>query len=104
LGANLSKANLNAASVAQGQLHGANLAGTSLHGAHLSAADLHGADLSGAILVGADLCGAQNLTREQIESAITDATTILPDYLTEGGEEPAPEAEEEEAGGEETEG
>ena len=73
----------------------AGLSGADLSLANLSGANLSGANLPGANLSGANLSGAKGLTHEQIEIAITDESTMLPDYLKEGGEESA-----EEAGGE----
>ncbi len=67
------------------------LSGASLVGANLSYADctnaiFRGADfkdanLEGTILKGADLSGALNLTRAQIQRAIIDERTLLPDGL-----------------------
>jgi uncharacterized protein YjbI with pentapeptide repeats len=67
----LSRANLTNASLCEADLREA-----ILHGANLLGASLEGADLRGA-----DLTGALNLTRAQIESAITDKTTVLPPDL-----------------------
>ncbi|WP_425365008.1 pentapeptide repeat-containing protein [Jiella endophytica] len=39
------------------------------------------ADLTGADLRGADLTGARNLTIEQLQSAVIDGSTKLPDYI-----------------------
>ncbi|MCB8840603.1 pentapeptide repeat-containing protein [Aurantimonas sp. VKM B-3413] len=39
------------------------------------------ADLSGADLRGADLTGAKNTTMDQLQSAVVDETTRLPDYI-----------------------
>ncbi|MCE7030439.1 pentapeptide repeat-containing protein [Jiella avicenniae] len=39
------------------------------------------ADLTDADLRGADLTGARNLTIEQLQSAVIDETTRLPDYI-----------------------
>ena len=39
------------------------------------------ADLTGADLRGADLSGARNLTVEQLQSAVIDETTKLPEYI-----------------------
>lgn len=64
----LSHANLTNASLREADLRGAILCGADLLGTLLEGADLRGADLSGAL----------NLTRTQIESAITDETTVLP--------------------------
>jgi hypothetical protein len=86
-GASLSRADL---SYAEG-LHEADLRDVNFAAANLTDTDLRKADLSGAILHGASLDGtklqgtnleeALGLTREQIESAMTDATTRLPSYL-----------------------
>jgi uncharacterized protein YjbI with pentapeptide repeats len=62
------------------------LMGANLTGADLSGADLWMSDLKDTIIVGTDLRGANltevtNLTRQQIESAITDDTTVLPEHL-----------------------
>jgi hypothetical protein len=110
-GANLSSADLSGADLSGADLHGADLSGADASGANLSGANLSAVNLSGVSLYGAhlsladlslaylrgvDLSEARGLTREQIESADTDETTMLPDYLEEGGEGPAEEA----AGGE----
>ncbi len=63
---NLEHANLSGADCTNGNFRGSNF--------------LH-ANLNGTILRGADLSGAQNLTEDQIGSAIIDHETILPDYL-----------------------
>ena len=55
---------------------GADLSRTSLQGAKLKSADLTGANL-----IGADLRGAENLTCDQLRSAIINATTQLPAYM-----------------------
>jgi uncharacterized protein YjbI with pentapeptide repeats len=110
-GANLSGANLSRADLIGANLSGANLIRADLSGADLIRADLSGADLNGADLIeanlngayliradliranlsGADLSGAYlretklslsvNLTQAQIDSAITDELTELPDGL-----------------------
>lgn len=103
--ADLRGANLKDASLASVSLRGANLlpydkdnsaklSGPHLNGAKgsnieleygdlkrcdLSGADLSGADLSGALLGGVDLRGAKGLTQRQLEQAIGDQTTRLPD-------------------------
>ncbi len=60
----------------EANLHAMNLRGADLRYANLSWAYLFGADLRGA-----DLTNAIGLTRKQVESAITDVTTALPDDL-----------------------
>ena len=65
-GANLEKANLSNADCTNVNFRGANF---------------KDADLTGTILMGADLSGALNLTREQLERAIVDESTTLPDYV-----------------------
>ena len=64
-----------------------NLSSANLSGANLVGAYLRGTKLFRARLQGADLSEAKGLTREQIESAITDEKTKLPDYLKEGGDQ-----------------
>ena len=86
--ANLIRANLIGADLIRANLTGANLTGAylivaSLEGAILTGADLKGAILTGANLKGTDLTGVIGLTKGQLESAITDKETILPDYLKE---------------------
>lgn len=70
-GAVLVGAHLEAALLNDAYMEGALLTGAYLEGTHLSKTRLGGAELSDAI----------GLTREQIESAITDEKTKLPDYL-----------------------
>jgi uncharacterized protein YjbI with pentapeptide repeats len=62
-------------------LRGALLIGADLREAELCSADLLGADLRAADLRGADLTDALFLTRTQVQSAVGDATTRLPDRL-----------------------
>lgn len=98
-GANLSGAGLFFAYLISASLDGANLSGTYLYGTNLSGAGLEGADLTDANLINAimknaflidtDLSKVLNLTREQIESARTYETTILPDYLKDAPPEEA---------------
>ena len=85
-GAFLMKAHLEGAEFGDAHLEGANLEeahleGANLFGAHLEGADFKEAFMKGARLEGVDLRGAKNLTREQIDSAIIDEETKLPDYL-----------------------
>jgi uncharacterized protein YjbI with pentapeptide repeats len=72
-GANLSYAVLEGAF-----LPGAHLGHAVLYGAHLAGADFHDADLDEANISRTDLSGVQGLSREQINSAITDEGTTLP--------------------------
>jgi uncharacterized protein YjbI with pentapeptide repeats len=59
-----------------------NLAGANIPGAVLADAHLEGADLRGAHLEGANLRAAAGLTQAQIEAALGDAATALPEGLT----------------------
>ena len=92
------RANLRKATLQEADLHGVNLQSADMEGAHLSVADLMEANLSRANLRGADfwmadmkdtnlseaelhganLSDVTNLTQKQIDSAITDPTTVLP--------------------------
>ena len=60
-------------------LRGALLIGADLRGADLREADVIGADLRAADLRGADLIGALFLTRGQVQSAVGDPATRIPD-------------------------
>jgi len=85
-GANLSeiylrKANLRGADLTNVNLTGAKLGGAVLNLADLCEANLNEADLSRADLTGAYLLRAKGLTRHQIEQAIIDEDTQLPDYI-----------------------
>ena len=95
------KADLSSAILQQADLHDANLEGADMQGARLSVSDLMRANLKGAnlshadlwmsdmkdaVLEGADLRGANltdvtNLTNQQVQSAITDDSTQLPQSL-----------------------
>ncbi|MCJ7751072.1 MAG: pentapeptide repeat-containing protein [Armatimonadetes bacterium] len=90
--ANLVEANLSSAFLVDANLTEANLTGANLAGANLIGADLSSAHLAGANLSWANLSEAKGLTREQIESAITDEKTKLPEYLKEVEEESAEDA------------
>lgn len=63
-------------------LRGAILTGANLTGADLSHADLLGAELLGTKLAGADLSNSLFLTQYQVNCAIGDAATRLPDTIT----------------------
>jgi uncharacterized protein YjbI with pentapeptide repeats len=88
--ANLSGAQLQATNLKAVTLRWATLTRATLQEAHLERADLRGADLFGANLWGANLFGADlreatlmkttGLTSEQLEQAIIDESTILPNY------------------------
>ena len=74
---------LGGAFIRRADLSGAYLAGADFSGADCTNANFRGADFEGAILEGtilkgADLRDARNLTKQQIESAIIDAKTLLP--------------------------
>jgi uncharacterized protein YjbI with pentapeptide repeats len=86
-GAQLDGANLEGAYAGSANLEGANLVEANLRGLHLVEARLERAFLTGAHLEGADLRGASGLTQEQLDEAITDDDTKLPEYLSrEAGE------------------
>jgi uncharacterized protein YjbI with pentapeptide repeats len=98
------RANLRHAALQEADLHDANLQEADLEGAHLSVADLMRANLScanlrsadfwmadmkdanlrGADLQGANLSDVTNLTQSQVDSAITDSSTVLPSGLRRG--------------------
>ena len=81
-GVNLSKAEmggalLEKANLTKACLNGANLYGANLKGAKLIEADFSNANLAGASLGGANLKDAKNLSKNQIDAAVTDENTIL---------------------------
>jgi Pentapeptide repeats (8 copies) len=90
-GASLGRANLSEASLWQADLEGAylwkaNLEGANLTEANLAQANLEGSNLKGTNLqqtnlINADLRKVVGLTRQQLNQAISDHTTQLPDYL-----------------------
>src|SRR5262245_3042256 len=79
--ANLSCANLLGANLINANLSNASLEHANLKNASLSYARLNYANLNGAILYSADLRKAIGLTREQVESALIDEGTALPEDL-----------------------
>jgi hypothetical protein len=86
--ANLYGARLESASLAETHLEGANLDNAHLEGAYLEGAALRGAylgntHLEGTILRGVDLQETIGLSKEQIELAVGDGTTLLPENLEE---------------------
>ena len=60
-------------------LKGANLSRADFSNALFKGADFKDAVLDGTILKGADLTGAKNLTKAQLQKAIVDQTTKLPE-------------------------
>jgi hypothetical protein len=80
-GAELEGADLSDGDLREARLNGANLTGADLGGAALDNADFAGARLTGANLCAASLKDARNLTQEQIDDAIGDARTVIPDHL-----------------------
>lgn len=84
-GAHLEWAVLVGAHLKGADFYEAHLKGAFLNGAHLEGADLYGAQLERADFRGADFSGAKCLTKEQIDSAIIDEKTKLPDYLKKTG-------------------
>lgn len=81
-GADLIGARLRGADLTGADLRGAYLIGADLTGADLRRADLIGADLRDANLAGADLTGAIFLTQTQVNAALGDAGTRIPEGLT----------------------
>jgi uncharacterized protein YjbI with pentapeptide repeats len=91
-GANLTRAVFRAANLQGANLRRANLTGADVRGAYLTGANLQGADLQEAYLTGADLRRAnlteaelqevRGLTQEQLEQAVGDEDTELPEYLS----------------------
>jgi uncharacterized protein YjbI with pentapeptide repeats len=63
------------------KLQGAYLTNANLQNAFFYNAELQGANLHGANLSSAYLSDARGLTQEQIDFAIIDKHTVLPDYL-----------------------
>ncbi|PAX45859.1 pentapeptide repeat-containing protein, partial [Brunnivagina elsteri] len=86
IGANLQNATFSTANLQEAILLEAVLSKTNFSDANLSKANLVGANLAGTIfqdanLNGADLSRVENLEAQQIETALGDSTTILPDGL-----------------------
>lgn len=75
--ADLSGAILTGANLERANLIGVNLSGADLRGANLSGANLLVADLHEAILHGATLLNVNNLSPEQLQTAIYDSTTSI---------------------------
>jgi Pentapeptide repeats (8 copies)/Pentapeptide repeats (9 copies) len=85
--ANLSNSNFRNADLFNSDFSGANLKGADFKKAKFNKTNLEGADLSNAMLKGTDLSNAVGLTQAQIDLALTDLRTILPNYLLAKGEE-----------------
>ena len=81
-GANFEMADLSEADLSDARLEGANLSGADLSEALLERANFAGARLGGANLSGASLAEARNLTQAQIDEALGDALTVLPEHLS----------------------
>lgn len=79
--ANLEMADLSEADLSDARLEGANLSGADLSAALLERANFAGARLGGANLSGANLAEARNLTQAQIDEALGDPLTVLPEHL-----------------------
>jgi uncharacterized protein YjbI with pentapeptide repeats len=82
-GTYLGGAHLEGADLGGADLEGADLRGAHLEGAWLGNAHLKGADLADAHLEGTRLGATRGLLPEQLDSAITDGTTILPTFADE---------------------
>ncbi len=77
-GADLSRATLVETNLSGAEATEADLSSADLSGSRLSETILSGANLVGTILYGVDVRRAVGLTREQIDSALTDSRTRLP--------------------------
>jgi hypothetical protein len=77
--ANLDAAELMRADLREAVLEGASLIAADLEGANLKDAELEGAVFQTANVVGADFSTARNLTQAQLDSAIGDRTTRVPE-------------------------
>ncbi|MEH2033296.1 pentapeptide repeat-containing protein [uncultured Nostoc sp.] len=78
---NFEGSNLQDANLIGSNLQRAKLAGANLDSALLSTANLQEANFQEANLCGANLSGSENVESQQIEEAIGDRTTILPENL-----------------------
>lgn len=81
VGAHLIRTNLKNADLNGSQLKRARFFRANLEGAYFELANLQGAKLRGANLKGADLTAVIGLTKDQLDGAILDEGTILPEYL-----------------------
>lgn len=80
-GADLSNAGLAAADLGEALLQNANFSGADLTGALLDKANLEGACLEGSNICAASFDQTAGLSREQLEKALGDKTTVLPDGM-----------------------
>jgi uncharacterized protein YjbI with pentapeptide repeats len=78
VGANLSQADLSGADFAGFSIRFGSLSIVLSKGADLRRAQLEGATMHRVLLAGADLRGVTGLTQAQLETAVGDATTLLP--------------------------
>lgn len=81
-GVNFEDSNLQDANLIGSNLQNAKLAGANLEAVLLSTANLQDANFQEANLSRANLSGCENLELQQIEQAIGDRTTMLPENLT----------------------
>jgi hypothetical protein len=72
---------LEGADFSAANLEGAYLWDANLQGAKMRFCNLNEADLEGCILKNTDLAYARNITREQLDFALTDETTVFPAHL-----------------------
>jgi uncharacterized protein YjbI with pentapeptide repeats len=77
-GANLQDADLEGAKLSVADLMSTDLRRANLRNADFWMADMKDANLHGADLQGANLSDVTNLTQKQIDSAITNDSTVLP--------------------------
>lgn len=80
-GANLTGVDLTFRDLTDMDLRGVNLTHANLYSANLTDVNLSRANLTGADLRSADLTGAENLTVQQLLSALIDRSTKLPAHL-----------------------
>ena len=81
---NLQEADMEGAKLSVADLMRTNLRRANLKGADLWMADMKDTNLQGADLQGANLADVTSLTQPQVDSAITDAATVLPAGLKRG--------------------
>lgn len=79
---NLFKARIPGTDWSDSNLTNADLRFADFTGSSFRGSNLYRTRLEGTILRGADLSGVRNLTWEQLDQAVIDETTVLPDYLS----------------------